>query len=181
MTERHGKESAFFCLPEELPNLLEPVLANAGAQLCVAEDKGGRYQFRSLATEDLKALVPQFYACTSAVAANHGLSSLANLVEVWFPVLKDRRLRMGRIALLMTESELGEEQRNVQEEIFRAAREALTKNFRRGVIGRSSKTGGEHFYKDIFISERAAREYADGVVLASLMGDGTVTFHLKAE
>jgi hypothetical protein len=178
MTKQRGKDTTFFCLPEELANLLDPILAKAGAQLCIAEERGSRHYFRAFSAEDLNRVVPQFYVCTPAMAATGGLVSLANLVEAWFPVFKDRRLRMGRVALLAAESELSEEQRKLQEEFYRDARKALTTNFRRGVLGKSSKTGGEHFYEDILISDRAASAYAEGVVLASLLGDGFVTFHV---
>jgi hypothetical protein len=181
MTKRHSKETAFFCLPEELPALLGPVLAKRGAQLCVAKEKSGRYHFRrALLPEDLKSVDPQLYTCVATMTGARGLDSLANLVQVWFPVLSDCRLRMGRIAMLVTESELSEEHRKLQEEIYRDARSALMKNFRRVVLGRNSKTGGEHLHKGIFISEQAARAYKDGIVLATLMGDGFVTYHANA-
>jgi hypothetical protein len=181
MKKRHSKEASFFCLPEELQRVLDPILARAGAQLCVAEKEGGYYYLRKATLpNELKELDPQFYAYVLPLAGDRGLSSLANLVQVWFPVLEDRRLRLGRIAMLVMESDIGEEHRMAaQEGIFRDARKALTKNFRRGVLGRNSKTGGEHFYKDIFISDQAARAYQDGVVLASLLGDGFVTYHVN--
>jgi len=181
MTKRYSKETTFFCLPEELPTLLQPILAKGGAQLCVVKEKGGRYHFRrALLPEDLEAADQQFYTCVPTMAAAYGLESLANLVQVWFPVLKDNRLRMGRIAMLVTESELEPEVCKLQEEIYRDVRKALMKNFGRGVLGRNSKTGGEHFYNDILISERAARAYAGGTVLATLMGDGFVTYHVRS-
>lgn len=180
MTKRHSNEVSFFCLPEELPSLLEPILAKSEAQLCVAKEKGGRYYFRrALFPEDLQAVDPQFYTCVPTMTGARGLDSLANLVQVWFPVLSGVGLRMGRIAMLVTESGLSAELRKLQEEIYRDSRKALMKNFRRGVLGRNSKTGGEHFYNNIFISERAARAYEDGVVLATLMGDGFVTYHVN--
>lgn len=182
MMKRHSKEATFFCLPEELVSLLTPILAKTGAQLCVAKEQDGRYHFRrALFPEDLKALDPQFYTYAPTMATNRSLNSLANLVQIWFPVRSDNRLRMGRIAMLVAESEISEEHRRLQEEIYRDARKALAKSFRRGVLGRNSTTGGEHFYKDIFISEQAARAYRDGIVLATLMGDGLVTFHERVD
>lgn len=180
MTKRRVKEIGFFCFPDELLTILAPVLAKKGAQLCAATERNGRYSFRrALFPEDLKTTKPQFYAWVPTTTTDPGLNSLANVVQVWFPVLAGGRLRMGRISMLVTESELDLEGRKQQEEIYRDARRALMKCFRRGVLGRNSKTSGEHFYKDILISEQAARAYADGTVLATLMGDGFVTYHVN--
>jgi hypothetical protein len=180
MSKRHSKEVAFFCHPAELQSILATVLAKSGAQLCVAKERSGRYYFsEALFPAAMNVVDPQFYTCLPEMIATRDIDSLANVVQVWFPVLKEGRLRMGRIAMLVTESEFSVELRKLQEDIYRDVRKALTKSFRRGVLGRNSKTGGEHLYKDILISERAAHAYVDGTVLANLMGDGFVTFHVE--
>lgn len=181
MSKRRSKELTFFCLPEELQAILTPMLARTGGRLCTAtERKAGHYQFKDVFfPEALNVINPQSYICFSTMLATEDFASLVGIVQVWFPVLRGERLRMGRVAMLVAESELTTDLRETQEEFFREIRKALTKRFRRGVLGRNSKTGGEHFYNDILISERAARAYADGTVLATLMGDGFVTFHVE--
>jgi hypothetical protein len=180
MTKRSNKQAGFFCLPDELTVLLEPILVKNGAQLCVANEKGGRYCFRkAVFPQDLNAVDLQFYTYVSTMADASGLGSPANLVQVWFPSLRDGRLRMGRIAMLATDSDMNEDHRKFQEKIYRDIYNALVKSFRRGVLGKNSRTGGEHYYKNIFISERAALAYIDGVSLATLMGDGFVSYHVN--
>jgi hypothetical protein len=182
MTKRQSKEARFFCLPDELTSLLTPILVKAGVQLCVATKLNGFYHFRTLQLpEDLRAVDPQFYVGTRELLGPPTVSSLANLVEVWFPAFTSRTLRMGRIAMLMTESELPQSHRDLYQGIYRDAREAITKSFSRGVVGKNSKTGGQHFYEDIFISEGARCAHREGVALASLMGDGYVTYHVNPD
>ena len=182
MSKRHSKGLNFFCFPEELQGVLDPVLARSGARLCVAEERNERWYFREVSSlSDSKANYPKFYICHPAMIGTKGLDSLANIVQVRAPVREDGRLRMGEIGMLITESELSEEHRQFGADIYRNSRKVLTKSFRRGVLGRNSKTGGEHFYKDILISERAGRAYRDGgIVLATLMGDGFITYHVDA-
>lgn len=181
MSKRHSKSLSFFCYPEELAAVLEPVLVKSGMRWCIAEKRNDRYVFREASIPEAeKAKSRHVYACHPSMVKAGGLDSLANVVQVWVPVPEKGRLRMGEIGMLITESELSEEHRKLEEEIYRNARKALTKSFGRGVLGRNSKTGGEHFYNDILISERAARANADGTVLASLMGDGFVTFYAKS-
>lgn len=180
MTKRTTKQARFFCMPGELQALLDPIFSRNGAQLCVAIARGGRYQFRNaVIPDDLNAVDPQFYAHVSMLPRVSDLSSLANYVQIWFPTLRDKRLRMGRIAISIDDSRPSEDHRKIQEILYREIYSAIVKNFRRGVLGRNSRTGGEHFYADIFVSEQAVLAYFDGgVSLASLMGDGFVSYHV---
>lgn len=180
MSKRHSKGVRFFCNPDELKTVLEPVLAESGARLCIAEKRGKRWFLVDGAPpETTKARYPKFYPCHPAMTSAEGLDSLANIVQVWYPVLEESRLRMGEIGMLVTDSELPAKLRELQEDIYRETRKVLTKSFRRGVWARNSNTGGEHFYRDILISEGAVRAYDQGMVLATQMGDGFVTYHMQ--
>ena len=181
MTKRHSKGVRFFCHPDELNALLQPILAKSGTTLLAAVEQGERWYFRDDAPpERSRARFPKFYPCPPGMIKSDGFKSLANIVQVWPPVIEERRLRMGEIGMLVDESELPVELRKLQEDIYRDARKALTNSFRKGVVGSNSKTGGRHFYEDILISDWAARAHADGLVLATIMGDGFVTYHVEA-
>jgi hypothetical protein len=104
------------------------------------------------------------------------LDSLANIAQIWFPIRVEGDLRMGEVGMLVTDSGLGPQMRELQEEIYRALRKELTARLKRGVWGRNSNTGGEHFYKDILISKDVEDAARKGLVLRPLLGDGFVTF-----
>jgi hypothetical protein len=180
MTKRRTKSTSFFCHPEELRTILEPVLVTSGARLCLADKKDDRYSFRpALSNEVSETGYSKFYPCYPEMLETAGFESLANVVQIWFPALTTNSLRMGEIAILVDESELNGEMRKRQDNIYSAVRKALTKCFRPGALGRNSKTGGEHFYGDILISDWATRAYTAGTVLATQMGDGFVTYHVQ--
>jgi hypothetical protein len=105
-----------------------------------------------------------------------GLDSMANIVQVWFPMRVEGALRMGEVGMLVTDSELDSQMRKLQGEIYRALHKELSKRLKRGVWGRNSNTGGEHFYKDILISKEVETAARSGLILRSLMGDGFVTY-----
>jgi len=107
------------------------------------------------------------------------LDSMAIVVQIWFPVLRDGSLNMGEVGMLVTDRSCLSAVRKLQASVYEALRMVLKKSFRSGIWGRNSKTGGEHFYADILISEAAARAYGEGTILAPQLGDGFVTYHLS--
>jgi hypothetical protein len=177
MTKRHSKGLSFFSDPGELRPILEAVLSKTGTRLCRAEERDDRWFFREVRTPEVEADVrPKFYVCHPAMRKEGGLDSLANIVQVWYPIRVGGDLRMGEVGMLVTESELDNQMRELQGEIYRALRKELTTRFKRGVWGRNSNTGGEHFYKDILISRDVESAARAGLVLRPQLGDGFVTF-----
>jgi hypothetical protein len=177
MTRRHSKAFRFFCEPEELQEIVQAVLSRTGTRLCRAQKREGRWTFREIASREANERdFPQFYACDPAMVKQGSLDSLANIVQVWFPMRVETTLRMGEVGMLVTDSELDSPMRTLQGEIYRALRKELTRRFKRGVWGRNSNTGGEHFYKDILISKEVESAARAGLVLRTQLGDGFVTF-----
>jgi hypothetical protein len=177
MSKRHSKGLSFFCEPEELKPVLEAVLSRTGTRLCRAEKREGRWFLHEVAgPEASRKGIPQFYACPPAMITGGSLDSLANIAQIWFPIRVEGDLRMGEVGMLVTDSGLGPQMRELQEEIYRALRKELTARLKRGVWGRNSNTGGEHFYKDILISKDVEDAARKGLVLRPLLGDGFVTF-----
>jgi hypothetical protein len=123
MIKRHTKSTSFFCHPEELRTILEPVLATSGTRLCVAEKKGDRYFFRPASSNEVSDTGhSKFYPCYPEMLEAGGLESLANVMQIWFPALKNNSLRMGEIAILVNESELNGELRKRQDSIYSTVR-----------------------------------------------------------
>lgn len=177
MTKRHSKGLSFFSDPGELKPILEVVLSRTGTRLCRAVEREGRWFFREVASPEVsKNGVPQFYPCHAAMIKKGSLDPLANIVQVWFPVRVEGDLRMGEVGMLVTDSELDSQMRELQGDIYRALRKELTSRFKRGVWGRNSNTGGEHFYKDILISKDVENAARNGLILRSQLGDGFVTY-----
>lgn len=177
MTKRHSKGLSFFAEPAELMPIVETVLSKTGTRLCRAQERGDRWFFHEIATPEVEASArPRFYACHPAMFKQGGLDSLANIAQIWFPVRVEGDLRMGELGMLVTDSELEPQMRELQEEIYRALRKELTARLNRGVWGRNSNTGGEHFYKDILISKNVEDAARKGLILRPLLGDGFVTF-----
>ena len=177
MTKRHSKGLCFFSEPEELKPILEAVLSKTGTGLCRAKKRENRWFFSEVMTPEVEAGArPRFYACHPAMIKEGSLDSLANIVQVWFPVRVEGDLRMGEVGMLVTDSELDVQMRELQREIYRALRKELAGRFKRGVWGRNSNTGGEHFYKDILISKGVEDAARNGLILRPLLGDGFVTF-----
>jgi hypothetical protein len=176
----NSKGVRFFCHPEELQTILDPVLSKTGTQLCIVERRGDReFLIESSSARATKSTYPKFYVCSPAMISGSGLRTLADVVQIWFPAVIDGSLRMGEIGMLVDESELDAGLQKLQNTVYRALRKVLVDTFRKGVWGRNAKTGGEHFYSDILISDRAMRMHADGIVLATQMGDGFVTYHVE--
>jgi hypothetical protein len=177
MSKRHGKGLRFFAEPGELKPILDTVLSKAGTRLCRAEKREGRWFFREVASpEAIENVVPHFYPCHPAMIGTRGLDSLANIVQLWLPVHEAGSLRMGEVGMLVTDSELDSQMRELQEAVYRALRRELTGRFERGVWGRNSNTGGEHFYEHILISKDVQNAARSGLILRPLLGDGFVTF-----
>lgn len=177
MTKRRSKGLSFFCEPEELKPVLEAVLSRTGTRLCRAEKREGRWVLHEVAEpEASRKGIPQFYACPPAMITGGSLDSLANIAQIWFPMRVEGDLRMGEVGMLVADSGLEHQMRELQEEIYRALRKELTARLKRGVWGRNSNTGGEHFYKDILISKNVEDAARKGLVLRPLLGDGFVTF-----
>jgi hypothetical protein len=177
MTKRHSKGLSFFSAPGELKPILESVLSKTGTRLCRAVEREGRWFFREVESPEVsKNGVPQFYPCHPAMIKECGLDSLANIVQVWFPVRVEGDLRMGEVGMLVADSELDSKMRELQGEIYRALRKELTGRFKKGVWGRNSNTHGEYFYKDILISKDMENAARAGLVLSPQLGDGFVTF-----
>lgn len=177
MISRRSKGLRFFCFPDELRAVLEPVLAARHVSLCIADKRQNRYFFREAASIEAEARrYSEFYPCHPAMIKEGGLDSMANIVQVWFPMRVEGALRMGEVGMLVTDSELDSQMRKLQGEIYRALHKELSKRLKRGVWGRNSNTGGEHFYKDILISKEVETAARSGLILRSLMGDGFVTY-----
>jgi hypothetical protein len=90
-------------------------------------------------------------------------------------------VRLAEVGMLATDSghdSRVREMRELQERIYGRLRKALRSQLKQGVWGRNSDTGGEHFYKDILISDGAADAARKGLVLRTLLGGGFVTFSL---
>jgi len=64
----------------------------------------------------------------------------------------------------------------LNQSLYRTIRKELTRCLKRGIWGRNSITGGEHFYKEILISKNVERAARAGLVLRTQLGDGFVTF-----
>ena len=177
MIKRRSKGLSFFSDPGELEPILDAVLSRAGARLCRAEKRDGRWFFLEVAPPGAsKNAVPQFYVCLPAMVKEHGLDSLANIVQVWFPTRGEGDLRMGEVGMLIADSELNGRLRELQGTIYGELRKELLKCFKRGVWGRNSNTGGEHFYKEILISKGVESAARAGLILRPQLGDGFVTF-----
>jgi len=63
--------------------------------------------------------------------------------------------------------------------LYRTLKRALAKNLKCGLWGINTKYGGEHFYKDICISDGAISEFHAGHELAPEGGDGFVRFEYR--
>ncbi len=177
MSKRHSKGLSFFSGPEELRPILDAVLAKTGTRLCRAHEREDRWFFQEAGSVEVgPGARPKFYVCHPAMVKERGLDSLANIVQVWFPMRVESTLRMGEVGMLVTDSELDGRMRELQEEIYRTLRKELTRRFKRGVWGRNSNTGGEHFYKDILISKEVESAARAGLALRTQLGDGFVTF-----
>jgi hypothetical protein len=177
MIKRRSKGLSFFSDPGELKPILEAVLSGVGARLCRAEKREGRWFFQEAASpEASKSAVPQFYVCFPAMLKEGGLDSLANIVQLWFPLRVEGDLRMGEVGMLIADSELDSRLCELQGRIYDELRKELASRFKRGVWGRNSNTGGEHFYKEILISKDIENAARAGLVLRPQLGDGFVTF-----
>ena len=176
MTTRHSKGARFFCYPQELKAILDVVFAKNGVELCVATKRGDRWFFREASAETSPDRPPVFYVHHPDMTKEDGLDSLANIVQIWLPALMGGDLRMGEVGMLITDSELDGRVRELQGEIYSVLRKELTSRFKRGVWGRNSNTGGEHFYKDILISKAAEDAARAGLILKPQLGDGFVTY-----
>ncbi len=176
MTKRRSKALGFFCSPDEFESILEHVLVKYGLQLCEAEKRQGKWFFREIEPSgQTHGRLPQFYVFDTMMARG-GLDSLANIVQVWLPKSMDGGICMGEIATLITDSELDRKMVKLQSDVYRDLHKALSSKLQRGVWGRNSKTGGEHFYKDILISNEINTASRNGLVLRTTLGDGFVTF-----
>ena len=177
MINRRSKALSFFADPGELNPIVEAVLSAAGARLCRAHKREGRWVFQEVQSDDTHtSAVPQFYACLPGMIKEVGLDSLANLVQVWFPKRIGSDLCMGEVGMLIADSELDARLCQLQARIYGELRKELTSRFKRGVWGRNSNTGGEHFYKDILISKDIETATRSGLILRPQLGDGFVTF-----
>jgi|SRR6185437_15408344 len=177
MIKRRSKELSFFSDPDELKTVLEAVLSGVGARLCRADKREGRWFLRDIASPEVeKSAVAQFYVCFPEMIKEDGIGSLANIVQVWFPARAEGELRMGEVGMLVADSELDGRLCELQGEIYHRLRKELISRFKRGVWGRNSNTGGEHFYKEILISKDIESAARAGLVLRPQLGDGFVTF-----
>lgn len=176
MTSRRSKCARFFCYPQELKNILDAVLAKNGVGLCVAMEQDGRWSFREAEAEAKPSRPPVFYVYHSGMMKDTGLDSLANIVQIWFPMRVDGDLRMGEVGMMITESDLDGGVQALQGRVYDALHKELVNRFKRGVWGRNSNTGGEHFYKDILISRDVENAARAGLVLRPQLGDGFVTY-----
>jgi hypothetical protein len=118
----------------------------------------------------------QLYVCHPAVIEARSLDSPANIVQVSFPAEVEGELRMGEVGILITDSALDSQMRDLYQSLYRTIRKEMTRCLKRGVWGRNSNTGREHFYKEILISEDVERAARSGLVLRTLLGDGFVRF-----
>lgn len=175
--KRHSKALQFFSQPHELSSILTPILSETGTRLCRAEKREGRYKFyETTPPGDGKRDMLPLYACHPTMIDARSLESLANIVQVSFPASVEGELRMGEVGMLITDSGLDSRMRDLQQNLYRAIRKELTRRLKRGVWGRNSNTGGEHFYKEILISKDVERAARVGLVLRTQLGDGFVTF-----
>ena len=179
MSRRSSKAISFFCNPEELDQVLKPILARYGLVVCRAEKRNDRWCFFPIEASDrYEARLPQFYLFDS-ISAPAGVDSLANIVQIWFPRNMDGSLCMGEVGMLVAESNLDARMVGLQRKLYEEVRKVLANEFARGVWGRNYKTGGEHFYKNILISKSVENATRNGLVLRPMLGDGFVTFALS--
>lgn len=178
MPRRYGKETRFFCLPEELMGIVSSIAAATGARLCKKEEREGLRYFSAASEAELdKHENNTWYLCYPKICALKGLRSGAYIVLVLFPKrLNKNELSMGGISMRAGDSDLSMELRSLQEGIFRKLRKELTKRFKSGAWARSSSTGAEHFYRDIRMSNTVCDCARNGLVLRPQWGGGFVTY-----
>ena len=175
--KRHSKALQFFSQRHELSAILTPVLSDTGARLCRAEKREGRYKFyETTPPGESNREMLQLYACHPTMINAVSLGSLADIVQVSFPASVEGELRMGEVGMLIADSELDSQMRDLQQSLYRTIRKELIRCLKRGVWGRNSNTGGEHFYKEILISKDVEHAARAGLVLRTQLGDGFVTF-----
>lgn len=177
MSKRHSKSLSFFSEPAMLLMIVNGVLSRTGTHLCRAQKRDGHWLFLDVeAPIAVGGRLPQLYPCHAAMIKRGGLSSLANIVQISLPAHGGGDLRMGEVGMLVADSELDESTCQLQQRIYRELRKELAQRFNKGVWGRNSRTGGEHFYKDILIAKDIEEKARKGLVLRPVLGDGFVTF-----
>lgn len=103
-------------------------------------------------------------------------TTFLGLVRIMQPRYKENLLCMASIGMKVDAADTGSK-RNI--DLYRALKGELGKHLRRGVWGVNTKFGGEHYYKDIGISDGAISEYRAGRELAPELGDGFVRFEYR--
>lgn len=64
--------------------------------------------------------MPNFYTCHPAMMNERTFDSLANIVQVWLPVQVKDELRVSEVGMLVTDSELEDDLRRLQQDIYTA-------------------------------------------------------------
>jgi hypothetical protein len=100
--------------------------------------------------------------------------SFLGIVQVVAPRIVRGDLRLASIAIKDGHSGNRENYR-----IYKYIVKFLKDKYRAGVWGVNEKSGGEAYYKDIYISDGAMAETANGVKLAPEGGGGFVRFELR--
>ncbi|MFG6488771.1 hypothetical protein ACG04R_18950 [Roseateles sp. BYS78W] len=173
MSKHRTANVSFFCLPEELSKALENILSELNLKLFFAVENGGLFNFQEAPLWDgSQNGRPIFYALPADVDNNYSRKSLMGIVQIWFPVVDDKLLRMGNLAF----SSINEPSDDLQFKLFSKVKHFFKKNFLAGVVGINSNLGREHIYRDIYVSHLAQIEANKGKKLFPKLEGGYVSF-----
>ena len=103
-------------------------------------------------------------------------TTFLGLVQIIPPCYKDNLLCMASIAI---KADASDDTSEANIRLYHHLKKSLKKGFRRGIWGINTKFGGEHFYKDMYISDGAISEFRKKYELAPENGDGFVRFEYR--
>lgn len=162
----------FFCLPDEALHALGETIPDTSVVSLYTEGARGGLPLKLVRPEELAHPPKVLWA---NVGKNEPRSFLG-LVRICLPRYEENMLCMGSIAI-KAEGDQNDIPANLK--LYEQVKKAFRQRLKPGLWGINRKYGGEHFYKNLYISEGAVAQFRGGRELAPEAGDGFVRFEYR--
>ncbi len=163
----------FFCMPDELLVILSHCFEALDGVSMFIGGADGRLPLRRIDLEEVTVDQPRVLWME---AGKDQPESFLGLIRLSLPQFRNKALCMASIAI---KADGKVERVNTNLKAYEILKSALRQKLSPGLWGVNRHTGGEHFYKDLYISAAAISQFRSGLELAPEGCDGFVRFEYR--
>jgi hypothetical protein len=164
---------SFFCVPEEMPGALAEAFERLDDMSIFTESDQGDLPLSRIGLEKMTADRPKVLW----IAANGNQpESFLGLIRLFLPRYKNNALCMSSIAI---KADSDDEKFALNLKLFEQLKKLLRQRLKPGLWGANTVYGGEHFYRNYYISDAAISQFRLGRELAPEGGDRFVRFEYR--